>query len=188
MKRSSIFSVAAIALIATSIPFLDNTPVLAGFQEVGEAIAQAIKGPDVKLNLIVAKKLVTKDAEGKEKITWEELKNNAVVMPGDSLRYQVSSENMGDRAAEDLVITQPIPPKTIYELSSASSNNNAEITYSIDNGKTYVEQPMVEVTLPDGKVEKRPAPAEAYTHIKWKVSKAIDPKVRLTAMYDVKVR
>jgi uncharacterized repeat protein (TIGR01451 family) len=187
MNRVKLLSIGVIASIATFVVVVD-TPVSAGLFRAKDAIAQAFQGPDVKLDMVVAKRVITKDAQGKEAVSWEDLKNKAVVMPGDSLRYTVSSQNAGDRTAEDLVISQPIPTRTTYELASANSNSNAEITYSIDNGQTYTEKPTIEVTLPNGQVEKRPAPAEAYTHIKWKIGKSIDPKAGLVAMYEVKVR
>ena len=186
MKRWSI-GLGALALVA-AVPLISGTPVLANLQSAGEAIVQAIRRPEVKLNLSADKKLVELNVEGKEKVTWEALGDQSVVTPGDTLRYTVSSKNTGDLPAKNLVITQPIPPQMVYTIGSTTSNNGTEVTYSIDNGKNFVANPTVKVTLPDGTVEERPAPAEAYTNIRWKFSKALDPTSGVIATYEVTVR
>ncbi len=195
MKRSSILSLSAIALRAgfaialiVFVPFLDRTPALAGFEEVTTAITKAINRPEVKLNLAVAKQVKEKDEQGKETIAWEALKNEALVMPGDILQYTIASNNAGDRPAADLVVTQPIPKGTNYILSSANSDNQAKITYSIDNGQSFVEKPYIKVKLADGTVEEKPAPAEVYTHVRWKFDNNVKPETAIKAAYNVKVQ
>ncbi|MGL6337982.1 MAG: hypothetical protein ACRC80_02445, partial [Waterburya sp.] len=63
----------------------------------------------------------------------------------------------------------------------------AKITYSIDQGKTFVAEPKIQVTQENGKVIDRPAPPEAYTHIRWQFP-TVTPEVGATAMYEVKVQ
>ncbi|MBE9126551.1 MULTISPECIES: DUF11 domain-containing protein [unclassified Coleofasciculus] len=186
MKRLPL-SLGILALI-TTLPFLGTTPVLANLQEAGEALVQAIRRPEVKLNLTADKQLLELDQSGKQKITWQSLEGNAVVQPGDVLRYSVNSQNAGDAAAKNLVVTQPIPQKTMYEIGSATSNNGAKTTYSIDNGNSFVDKPMVKVTLPDGTVEEQPAPADTYTHVRWQFGSGLDPAAGVKASYQVKVR
>ncbi|NEO38341.1 MAG: DUF11 domain-containing protein [Moorea sp. SIOASIH] len=187
MKRSSILGLGAIALIV-AVPFVGKTPVLAGLQEAGEVIVQNIMRPKVQLKLVAKKKIVEVDTEGKENITWQALENKAIVKPGDTLRYTVKGENAGEVEADNLMVTQPIPRATMYILDSASNSNGATITYSIDNGETFIEQPTIEVTLEDGTVETRPAPASVYTHVRFEFPEALDPKAVLEASYDVTVR
>jgi uncharacterized repeat protein (TIGR01451 family) len=106
------------------------------------------------------------------------------------MRYVVTSTNVSDRAISNLVVTQPIPQRTIYVLNSATLGiaGNVEVTYSIDGGKTFVAQPTIQVKQPDGTVETRPAPAETYTHVRWKFPEALNPAVALNSSYQVKVR
>lgn len=186
MKRLSI-TLGAIALIA-AVPLIGGTPVLASLQQAGEAIVKSLNRPQVKLNLGAEKQVIGQDQTGKEKITWQALEGNAIVQPGDILRYTVSSENAGDVPAKNLVVTQPIPQQMTYILGSATNNNNAKVTYSIDKGQSFVDNPTIQVTLPDGKVETRPAPAEAYTHVRWSFDKSVDPAAGVKAGYEVKVR
>ena len=157
MKRKFLFGLGIAALVA-SAPFVSSTPVFASLQEAGAAIAQALTRPEVKLEMGVEKQVTVVDDKGQEKTEWQKLEGEVAVQPGDTLRYDVVSSNAGDIAAEKLVVNQPIPAQMTYVLGSAKGNASAEATYSIDNGATFVAEPMVEVTLPDGTVEMQPAP------------------------------
>jgi hypothetical protein len=59
---------------------------------------------------------------------------------------------------------------------------------SIDNGKHFVAKPMIRVKLANGKVETQPAPANMYTHVRWKFEQPISPKTALNAAYQVRVK
>jgi uncharacterized repeat protein (TIGR01451 family) len=186
MKRWSIGLSVAVAV--GLMPVVFGTPVLAELKQAGENIVKAILRPEVKLNLTVAKKIVETDAQGKQTVVWKSLGDKAVVNPGDNLLYSIKSQNAGDGAAKNLVVTQPIVGQMVYELGSAKSNNNAEIAFSIDNGKTFSTKPVVKVTLQDGTVQEEVAPAKAYTHVRWTFNSAIAPNSEVEANYQVKVR
>lgn len=187
MKRFSIASLGALAVMAT-IPFVGEMPVLANLRDAGVAIAQNVqRQPQVQLALGAEKKVV-QNQQGKQQVAWQTLQGNVTVHPGDVIRYVVSGKNNSDRAVKNLVVTQPIPKQTTYVLSSATVKNGASVTYSIDNGKSFVEKPTVRVKLASGKVETRPAPAELYTHLRWKFTESIDPAAAVNATYQVKVR
>jgi uncharacterized repeat protein (TIGR01451 family) len=95
----------------------------------------------------------------------------ANVDPGDVIFYTLNFVNSGDEAATSAVIDDPIPQGTVY-LSGSAFGNDAEITFSIDGGKTFKKPSLLtyEVKLPNGKTEKRSASPEEYTHIRWTVS------------------
>jgi uncharacterized repeat protein (TIGR01451 family) len=187
MKLLSILSLTAALL---SAPVMTEVPVLRAMQTSGQVLAQGVQTkPQVQLTLVAEKKVLKKDAQGKDTITWQAMGNQAAVQPGDIIRYTVNGKNVGDRSAKNLVITQPIPNKTIYVINSASlSSGSGTITYSIDNGKTYAAKPTIQVKLPDGKIETRPAPAERYTHIRWSLNQSIEPQQPMSAAYQVKVK
>ena len=75
-----------------------------------------------------------------------------------------------------------------YVIGSEKGITAAVATYSIDNGETFVAQPMVEVQLPDGTVEMQPAPAEAYTHVKWDFSESLDSAAVVSVSHEVTVK
>lgn len=185
MKRWFI-SLGVLSLFATA-PFVAETP-LAAQTKNQTSIAQAETRPDVQLNLAAAKQVITQDAEGKKIVNWENMGSEAVVLPGDVLKFTISGNNSGKAAANDMIVTQPIPEGTSYILSSAKGSNGARITYSIDNGRTFVEQPMITVTLIDGTKAKRPAPPQAYTHVRWQFREEISPETAVSASYKVQVR
>lgn len=184
MKRIS-NGILPIALIA-AIPLLGNPPVLANLQSAGETLVQTIMPPKVQLNLSVDNLVTELDKDGKEKVNWQELEDKAVVQPGDVLRYTITSDNISKATAKNFVLTQPIPPQTTYVLGSATPNY-ANLIYSIDNGETFVEKPTVAVTLPDGSMVIKPAPAEKYTHLRWSFRESLDPTVAIKVAYQVKV-
>lgn len=190
MKRFSIAGLSAIALVAT-VSLASEMPVFASWQQAGTAIAQNVKPKgQVQLNLSAEKQVVKADVQGKPKVTWQPLQGEVVVKPGDVLRYTVTGANQSDRPVKNLVVNQAVPQGMVYALGSAtaSTNSAAKITYSIDKGSSFVEKPMVQVKLPNGKVEMKPAPAEAYTNIRWTFASAVSPKGAVKAMYQVKVR
>lgn len=187
MKRKFMFGLGVAALVA-SAPFVTSTPVFASLQEAGAAIAQRLTRPEVKLEMGVEKQVTVVDENGQEKLEWQKLEGEAAVQPGDKLRYGVNSSNAGEISAENLVITQPIPAQMTYVIGSDKGNESAVATYSIDGGNTFVAEPMVEVTLPDGSVEMRPAPAEAYTHVKWDFGKPLSPEDAVAVSHEVVVK
>ena len=187
MKRKFMFGLGVAALVA-SAPFVSSTPVFANLQEAGVAIAQKLTRPEVKLEMGVDKQVTVIDENGQEKMEWQKLEGEVAVQPGDILRYDVVSSNTGEIAAEKLVVNQPIPAQMTYVIGSAKGNDAAEATYSIDNGVTFVAEPMVEVTLPDGTVEMQPAPAEAYTHVKWSFKEALGESEAVNVSHEVTVK
>lgn len=189
MKSSSIVSLGALALLS-AIAFGGDMPVVANAWNPATAIAQNLQPkPKVDLLLTAQKQIIQKDAEGKQKISWQELQGNVTVTPGEVIRYKVTGANKSDRPVKNLVVTQPIPQRTAYVLNTVTVNHpGAVVTYSINNGKTFVAKPTIKVKLASGKVEIQPAPAEMYTHVRWKFAQPIAPNAVVNAAYQVKVR
>ncbi len=185
IKRWSIAAGAVIAFIG--MPVLSGSPVLANLQQAGESIVEAILGAEVQLKLVAEKKIISVDETGKEVIAWQSLEGQPQVFPGDIVRYHLMSKNAGDQDAQNLVLSQAIPQGTVYVLASANSNNGAEITYSIDNGQSFVANPTIEVEQPDGSIIEQPAPAELYTNVKWEVSQALLPQGDVDVSYEVQI-
>lgn len=186
MKR---FTVAALGTIALLAPFSGVIPGLPNLGGMTNAIAQNIqKQPMVKLQLGAQKQVLAKDTQGKTKTTWQPLQGQVTVQPGDVLRYTISGENISNRSVKNLTLNQPIPAGMVFVLKSARANTNAKISYSIDGGRSFVDNPQVKVTLADGKVVEKPAPAEVYTHIRWNFPNAIAAKTTVNGTYELKVR
>jgi uncharacterized repeat protein (TIGR01451 family) len=178
MKRFAVIGLGVIALSAT-VPLVGTIPGLPNIS----AIAQNIQHqPQLHLELDVAKQV-----QDKRHITWQSLQGQASVKPKDVLRYTISGENYSDRAVKNLTLNQPIPKGMQLVLKSATATNNAKITYSIDGGRSFSENPTIKVTLPKGKVEIKPAPATAYTHIHLNFNQPIPAKTKVQGTYQVQV-
>ncbi len=173
--------------LAVILPLLNNLPAAADIPNPGEIIAQAAEKPEIMLNLVVAKQQISATVDGKQQVTWQNLEDNAKVAPGDVLRYTIVGKNSGSSVANNLAVTQPIAAQMVYKLNSASSKNQARITYSTDQGKSFVAEPKIKITQQDGTVVERPAPPEAYTHIRWQFP-TVTPEAGATAMYEVQVQ
>ena len=187
MKHLSFAGLGAIALIAT-VPFIDQIPGIANVWQSGSAIAQNVKTQgQIQLRLEAEKQVVAQDQQGKQSQKWEPLKGQVMVRPVDVLRYTLIGENKSDRSVKNLTFNQPIPKGMMYVLNSANVTNNAKITYSIDSGRSFVENPTVRVTFPNGKVETKPAPAIVYTHIRLQVP-SVAAKTIVKATYQTQVR
>ncbi|MEM6351794.1 MAG: hypothetical protein AAF766_13630 [Cyanobacteria bacterium P01_D01_bin.14] len=185
-KKRLFLGLGALAM-AGAVPFVTSEPVLAQLAEVKEAIVEAVMRPEVRLTLNAEKQVTELDEQGQEKQVWKSLEGQVQVTPGDVIRYTVDGANSGDVAAQGLSIVQPVPGQTTYVLGSAKSDSMAEILFSIDGGESYVAEPMIEVTLPDGTVELQPAPAEMYTHVQWTLGADLASAQSAKVSYDVQV-
>jgi uncharacterized repeat protein (TIGR01451 family) len=107
---------------------------------------------------------------------------------GDVVFYTVNYLNSGDEAATGAVLDDPIPKGTVY-LPGSAFGAGAEITFSIDGGKSFKKPSLLiyEVKNPNGSIEKRTASPEEYTHIRWVINK-IDAGARGTVGFQVKIK
>lgn len=118
-----------------------------------------------------ASALVSISMKAEKEVTVNKEKKKVLVdtiNPGDVIFYTLSYVNSGDDAATNAVLENPIPKNTVY-VSGSAFGQNTDITFSIDNSKTFKKQSLLtyEVKMPGGKLEKRTASPEQYTHIRW---------------------
>lgn len=186
-------------LLVVGLPFVASSSVLADLKEASSSIISAIRGADVQLKMVAEKKVVTFDAEGKEVVNWNKLDNGSTVLPGDSLRYVISSKNNGDAAAQKLVINQAIPDGMVYLVGSAASENKVNISFKLKDGyklpegsQEFESNPkiLVEVAQADGSIaeEIQDAPAEAYAQVRWQFGADLSPKEDINVSYEVQVK
>jgi uncharacterized repeat protein (TIGR01451 family) len=96
----------------------------------------------------------------------------AKVVPGDVVIYTIRYTNNGTEAAEDFVITNPVPEHMVY-LPTSAKGENSEITFSVDGGNSY-DIPE-NLTTTDSEGRQIPAKVSAYTHIRWTMNEPIAP-------------
>jgi len=88
----------------------------------------------------------------------------ARVLPGEEVLFTVTYTNVGDEAAEDVVIINPVPEHMFYVNDSATGENTS-ITFSVDGGETFAAPQDLLIT--DALGAERPAAAKDYSHIRW---------------------
>lgn len=97
----------------------------------------------------------------------------ALVKPGDKIFYTLLFRNEGDKPADNLVLTMPVPVEITYIENSAKANG-AAVTFSADGGKSYAPRGSLKVTVGG---ENRPAESQDVTHIRWTIQSAVEPGV-----------
>lgn len=109
------------------------------------------------------REVITGD-DGKREVRLIEPTN---VIPGDLIVYTTTYRNNGNEAATDVAITNVIAKEMRYIAGSADSKG-AQLTYSVDGGKTFNREENLTVLGANGKP--RPATVDDYTHIRWKIA------------------
>lgn len=118
---------------------------------------------NVQLTSAVMVERVIKDANGADQTVLEEPK---VVTPGEKLVFTLAYKNVGAEAAEDFVITNPIPEAVAYAGGEADGS-----VVSVDGGVNWGPLATLKVTGADG--QPRAAQPSDVTHVRWTFPKPI---------------
>jgi uncharacterized repeat protein (TIGR01451 family) len=113
--------------------------------------------------------------------------NSGVTLPGDLIEYRLTFTNHQDSPVSQVVLNDPIPAGLVFVPGSVTgSRDDLQIDYSVDAGSTWSPDPRIEVEV-DGETVLRPAPAEAFTHVRWTVTGAVNPGAQVTARFRARV-
>jgi uncharacterized repeat protein (TIGR01451 family) len=135
------------------------------------AVAQDTSAP--KALVVTAENLMAGDSQ--HRAAASRGRNANELMPGDVVRYRLTFTNVTPSSVKSVVFDNPLPAGLRYRAGTASADRDqVAIQYSIDGGKSYSAQPMIETEV-EGKRVQRAAPAEMYTHIRWAVQGAVLP-------------
>lgn len=88
------------------------------------------------------------------------------IVPGDQVIWTITAKNVCDKAAESIVIENPVPEHMTYVASSAIGVGT-EITYSVD-GEQFEPAEDLRIVAADGTA--RPALPHEYRAIRWSYS------------------
>lgn len=108
-----------------------------------------------------------------------------LVVPGTVVIYTNRYTNQGSEAAEGLVITNPLPENMAY-LDGSAFDEGTVVVFSVDGGQSFDRPEDLTVTDTDG--SRRPAQAEDYTHIRWKVLAPLSPGATGEVEYRAKLK
>jgi uncharacterized repeat protein (TIGR01451 family) len=161
-----------ITLLALSSTILisGNLPVIGQLTQPVAAQTAAANKPIV-LKLSQAKKVADKKGFKLVPIT--------TAKPGDVIVYSIAANNVSNKPVNKLVLNQKIRPGTTYILNSATAIKGADLTFSTDGGRSYTNQPLI---------NKKPAPANNYTNVRWAFTSSVAPKSQSNLSYEVRVR
>lgn len=92
------------------------------------------------------------------------------VAPGDRVIYTLEVRNTGATVLDSPVVTHPVPEHMRYVADSAVGPG-AEVSYSIDGGRSFERAENLKVPGADGRP--RPAVAADYTDIRWQLKNSL---------------
>lgn len=116
------------------------------------------------------------------------LEQVSAVHPGEILDWTITSANEGDAPARQYKTIGQIPQGTSFIAGSAVAEYGANVSYSIDGGKNFAAQPMIEEKAADGTTKRIPAPAALYTQVRYEWSDPLAAGSTLAASYQVRVK
>lgn len=107
------------------------------------------------------------------------------VVPGEEVIYTVTFQNVGQDAATDVAVVNPVPEHTTYVAGSAGGPGT-EVAFSVDGGRSWGAPEQLKVRGADG-AERAATPAD-YTHVRWVLKNPLTPGAVAFARYRVVVK
>jgi uncharacterized repeat protein (TIGR01451 family) len=115
------------------------------------------------------------------------LDKSTVVKQGEVLSWTIDAVNTGSAPALEYKAVVRIPRGTEFVQDSAKAEA-AQALFSIDGGKSFSPQPMIEHKEADGSVKRVPAPASMYTDIRYELATPLAEGGKFSAAYKVRVK
>lgn len=132
-------------------------------------VATAQEAGAIQIRTSADVEIIETDASGE---TVTRLEPASKVVPGDIVIYTVSFSNTGSEPADKVVITNPVPRYMEY-VDGTAFGPGADISFSIDGGRSWGTSEELVVTAADG--TQRPALASDYTDIRWILRNELQP-------------
>jgi uncharacterized repeat protein (TIGR01451 family) len=107
------------------------------------------------------------------------------VVPGTEVIYTITAKNTGAEAADNIVVTNPVPEHTVY-IDGSAFGTGTNITFSVDGGKSFDQGKKL--TVKDAKGKARPAKADDYTHVRWTFQFSLQPGQEAPVWYRTRVK
>ena len=103
------------------------------------------------------------------------------VLPGTEVFWNINYEIIGKDPVTNAVITNPISPDTVYVAGSATNDDKAAATFSVDGGKTFDTPDKLQVKNADGSM--RAALPKDYNAIRWILKGTLKPGAKGTLTF-----
>jgi uncharacterized repeat protein (TIGR01451 family) len=134
--------------------------------------AHAVEGagsPAVEIKITAEVEVKVKKPDGSEEVKRVPA---AKIPPGETVIYTLNARNTSAKPADDVVLTDPIPPHMEYVDGSVSAGG-ARVTFSVDGGKSFAAKESLKVRGADGAM--RAALPADFTHVRWHLEKPLTP-------------
>ena len=107
--------------------------------------------------------------------------NPKAALPGDVIRYRLTFTNLRSDSIRNVQFNDPLPTGLHYVAESAAADrDDVTVEFSIDGGRSWSTQPMIEETV-DGRKVRKPAPTTMYSNVRWSVRGWLKPNAQVTA-------
>jgi uncharacterized repeat protein (TIGR01451 family) len=106
------------------------------------------------------------------------------VVPGDEVVWTITAKNVCDKAADSIVIANPVPEQMSY-IANSAMGVGADITYSLD-GKDFKAPAALTVSDPTG--ASRAARADEFRAVRWTYKTAFAPGATAFVRYRALVK
>lgn len=115
------------------------------------------------------------------------LEEATLVKSGEIIDWTIASVNEGNAPAREYKAIGAIPKGMQLIAGSVSADGSATVTYSIDNGKNFSADPIIEEKQADGSIKRVPAPVSMYTQIRYEWADPLNQGTKLNASYKVRL-
>ena len=134
----------------------------------------------IRLSNNAMKQSVVINDKGEREIRFVE---PASVIPGDIILYTIEFENIGNEAASNIVIDDPIPNNSFYRSGSAKGENT-RIQFTVDGNNFDVAENLF--VTKDG--VKALADAKDYRSIRWIYTVPLQPGEKKTVSFKTQIK
>lgn len=126
--------------------------------------------------------VVSETVKGKTK---ESLVPVETAEPGSVIEYVLTYTNTSDQPLAGFAIKTPVPTNTSYQADSDKASVKANFRVSIDNGKTFEEEPVKRTVIENGVAKEIIIPAHEYDAVSWDVKKKLKAEKSMAMRYRV---
>ena len=166
-------------VVAALCLLLFGTAAAFAQRQIATARQKSAGQPEVKVKLAGSLK------RNDQNLTLDKV---SAVHPGEILDWTITSANEGNAPARQYKTIGQIPQGTSFVAGSAVAEYGASVSYSIDGGKNFAAQPLIEEKQADGTTKRMPAPASMYTQVRYEWSDPLAAGSTLSASYKVRVK
>jgi uncharacterized repeat protein (TIGR01451 family) len=167
-NAAATLALAALGAVAPSLAAAAEGTRLAAAVPADTAAAPAAQAGCIELKTVAEAEETVVDPSGERRTR---LVPAAKVVPGDQVVWTITAANICRRAAERVLVDNPVPQHMTYVAGSAAGAGS-QVQFSLD-GQRFASPDALQVKATDGTT--RTARADEYTHIRWNFANAIAP-------------